>query len=139
MRTTWREFSEKPSRARLVHQERLLLEVTELLAEEMKRRGVSRAELAKRLGKSKAFVTQVLRGRHNMTVRTLADLTWALAFRIHCNAQAELDWSPAVLESETPAWFQETLLQYGVPKLRISRSVVRHESPEFSPLSEVAA
>jgi transcriptional regulator with XRE-family HTH domain len=68
------QFLETSQHQRLFNQERLLVEVTELLATAMESQGISRTELAKRLGKTKAFVTQVLRGGHNMTLRTVADL-----------------------------------------------------------------
>lgn len=33
---------------------------------------VSRTELARRMGRPKSFITRILRGTHNLTVRTLA-------------------------------------------------------------------
>ena len=60
----------------------LLESATELMARLMDEKKVSRAEVARHIGKSKAFVTQILRGRHNMTLRTLADLVWALQARV---------------------------------------------------------
>lgn len=46
---------------------------------------VRKAYLAKRIGKSKAFVTQLL-GARNMTTHTLADLAFALEHRIEIEA-----------------------------------------------------
>lgn len=40
--------------------------------------GLSRSDLAQALGKSKAYVSQVLSGSRNMTLRTLADFALAL-------------------------------------------------------------
>lgn len=57
----------------LLNQEKLILEVSEALCFAMKLRGLSRAEVAKRLAKSKSFVSQLLNGDRNMTLRTLAD------------------------------------------------------------------
>ena len=65
---------------RLLEQERLILEVTESIANVMNEYGVSRAELAKRLGKSPAFVTKLLRGNNNFTLRTLSDVFFALDY-----------------------------------------------------------
>lgn len=59
---------------RLVAQETLLFDAAERVAELISDADISRTELAKRLGKSKGFVTQVLAGDRNMTLRTLADL-----------------------------------------------------------------
>lgn len=47
----------------------------------MERRKVSRAELARRIGKSKPYVTQLLRASSNLTLRTLAEVAWALGAR----------------------------------------------------------
>lgn len=47
----------------------------------MVRRRISRAELARRIGKSKPYVTQLLRAPSNLTLRTLADVAWALGAR----------------------------------------------------------
>ncbi len=63
---------------RLLAQERLIVAVTEALWEELERAGVRRADLADRLGVSKAYVTQALNGGQNLTLRTLADFAWAL-------------------------------------------------------------
>jgi len=64
-------------------QECAILEVTELICALMDQKNVSRAELAKRLSKSKGYITQLLDGRTNMTVRTISDVLWAL----DCSAQ----------------------------------------------------
>lgn len=47
----------------------------------------NKAQLAERLGKSKAYVTQVLSGSRNMTLRTLADFAFALGFRVELKAR----------------------------------------------------
>ncbi len=72
------KFLRTPENRRLYQQEKLLVDATELLALVMERKNMSRAELARAIGKSKAFVTQVLRGNQNMTLRTLADLFGAM-------------------------------------------------------------
>ncbi len=67
---------------RLVAQETLILQATELIVELLERHSISRQELARKLGKSKGFVTQLLSGERNMTLRTLADLCYVLGQRI---------------------------------------------------------
>ena len=64
-------------------QERSILEVTELICEIMQHEGVSRKELAARLKKSPSFVTQLLDGSANMTLRTVADIFTALKYSFH--------------------------------------------------------
>jgi len=66
---------------RLVEQETLIADAGEILCELLEAQGIERKELARRLGKTKGFVTQVLSGERNMTLRTLADLAFALDHR----------------------------------------------------------
>jgi len=63
---------------RAFNQECAILELTELICRVMQETGVGRAELARRLGKTKGYVTQLLDGRANMTLRTIADVFTAL-------------------------------------------------------------
>lgn len=63
---------------RLLAQERLILDATEAIVGLLEDQGVTRQELAARLGKSKGFISQLLSGERNMTLRTLADLGHAL-------------------------------------------------------------
>lgn len=67
---------------RLVAQETLILDATEAIVELLEKTGVSRQELAERLGKSKGFISQLLSGERNMTLRTLADLAYVLERRV---------------------------------------------------------
>ena len=68
---------------RIFEQESLATEATELIAGLMKEGDVNKADLARKIGKSKAFVTQLLGGTRNMTMHTLADLAFALGHRIN--------------------------------------------------------
>lgn len=77
---------------RLVRQEELILEVTEALAEAMNRQGVTKAELARRLGKSRGFVSQVLAGGRNLTLRTIADVADALGCQIRVQTVRRGQW-----------------------------------------------
>jgi len=71
---------------RVSRQEQLLFDATELISRALEDQSVSRAQLAKRIGKSKAYVTQVLRGQNNMTLRTLSDLADALGYAVELGA-----------------------------------------------------
>ncbi len=63
-----------PREKLLFQQEYLNLRGTEEICRTMEERGLSKAAVAGLIGKSKAFVTQVLSGQRNMTLRTLAEL-----------------------------------------------------------------
>jgi hypothetical protein len=68
------EFVESPDNMRLFQQERAITDVTELICRVMKEEGYTRTMLAAKLGKSKGYVTQLLDGERNKTIRTVADV-----------------------------------------------------------------
>lgn len=63
---------------RLLAQERLILAAQETICEAMEQESVTRSELARRIGKTRGYVTQLLSGKRNLTMRTYADLMHAL-------------------------------------------------------------
>lgn len=67
-------------------QERAILETTELICKLMEEKRIRRSELAGRLGKTKGYITQLLDGRTNMTLRTISDVLWALEGSMHISA-----------------------------------------------------
>jgi transcriptional regulator with XRE-family HTH domain len=71
-----------PEARRQYEIERLAVWAADLVARVMEEQQISKADVAKRLGKSRAFVTQVLSGSRNMTLRTFADLAWACDCRL---------------------------------------------------------
>jgi len=71
--------------ARLLAQEELILEMTETLCELLQKENITRQALAERLGKSKGFVSQVLNGGRNLTLRTIADILNVLGYKIKIN------------------------------------------------------
>ncbi len=66
---------------RLLRQERLILDVTEQLAVAVENSGLTRAELAQRMRRTPGFVSQLLGGGRNLTLRTIADIAGALSLR----------------------------------------------------------
>lgn len=67
---------------------------TEEVIETMARRGVSRSELARRLGTSKAYVTKLLGGDANFTLMTMVKLALALGaeLRVHLAPAGTHTW-----------------------------------------------
>ena len=76
------EYLEDEEFRRLFAQEDLIMEVTEKLCELLEKEKVSRKELADRLGKSKGFVSQLLNGGRNLTLRTVADILHVLGYKV---------------------------------------------------------
>jgi transcriptional regulator with XRE-family HTH domain len=73
-KTLVEQYVEDPTHMRLFQQERAIYEVTELIESVMGEEGMTRAELARKLGKTKGWVTQLLDGEANKTIRTVADV-----------------------------------------------------------------
>src|SRR5205809_835660 len=67
------QFIEEPQNLRLFLQERSIYEVTAKIEEVMVDLKITRSDLARRLGKTKGWVTQLLDGEANKTIRTVAD------------------------------------------------------------------
>lgn len=76
----FRSASEK--NRRLLLQEELILEVTEAIAEEMESQNLLQKDIAKRLKKTKGYISQLLGGGRNLTLRTIADVADALDCRV---------------------------------------------------------
>ena len=72
------QINENKEEMRLYQQEWLILEVTELIASLMDEKGVKKTELAERLDRTKGYITQLLDGRANMTLKTISDVMLAL-------------------------------------------------------------
>ena len=58
--------------------ERVLVDIGEQIVTQMESQGISRAELARRLGVSRPFVTRLLTGSPNLTVKTLVRVASAV-------------------------------------------------------------
>lgn len=82
VKTLFEKFIEDPKRRQHYEREALALQASELIFELMEQEGMTKAELAERIGTSRAYVTQVLNGSRNMTIHTLADLAFATGCKI---------------------------------------------------------
>jgi transcriptional regulator with XRE-family HTH domain len=83
------QYMENTENRRIFEQERVLVDAAELVTTAMELRGVNRSELANRLDCSKAYITQVLRGSQNLTLKTLADVFYGLNCRLILGAHTE--------------------------------------------------
>jgi len=69
---------EQRAEAKDIARDELIYHLTEDLLVVLEERGLSKADLARKIGKSRSFVTQVLSGNRNMTLRTLSDICFEL-------------------------------------------------------------
>ncbi len=80
------EYTSTPAGMAAFQQERVILDVAILIRALLKDQGLVKADLAARLGRSKAFITQLLNGRANMTLRTLSDVMCSLDHSLRISA-----------------------------------------------------
>jgi len=86
MKTQFEQLIERPEFHKLYAIEGLVLEASEFIARLMQEKKVTKAELARRLGRSRAYVTQMLSGSTNITVRTLAEVAYVLGAEVKLEA-----------------------------------------------------
>lgn len=67
---------------RLFAQDGCMLTVTDALVRAIEAAGLTRAQVAERIGRTPAFVSQVLNGSRNMTLKTAADILWACGLEL---------------------------------------------------------
>ncbi len=60
-----------------------IIDFTEELCRVMEEKGVSRAELARRIGSSPAYITKILRGNSNFTLSSMVRVARALEHEVH--------------------------------------------------------
>ena len=87
MKTQHASLMEDPEFRRLLSVEALVAEASEVIARLMAEQNVTKADLARRLHKSRAWVTQLLSGKANMTIRTLAEVVHTLDAEVKLQAQ----------------------------------------------------
>lgn len=89
-KTILEKYMEDPEFAKLMAQGDLIMEVTETLCELLEKENVSRKDLADRLGKTKGFVSQLLNGGRNLTLRTVADILFVLGYKVSLKPYKEV-------------------------------------------------
>jgi len=82
-KTLVEQFVDSPEGRRSFQQEAAIYEITELIEKRLSNLGISRSELAAKLGKTKGWVTQLLDGESNKTIRTVADVFAVLGRSLH--------------------------------------------------------
>ena len=78
MNTKYDELMNDPEFRKEMAIESCIAEAAEVIAQLMAEQNLSKSDVANRLGKSRAWVTQLLNGKANMTIRTFAEVVFAL-------------------------------------------------------------
>lgn len=90
-------LSERPDRARTLAEEELIVDVSEEIWAVLNKAGMTKADLAAKLGVSRPRISKLLDGSANMTLRTLADIAFELGKRVTINLpdRHAIDWRQA--------------------------------------------
>src|ERR1700689_5096660 len=78
---SWESGKERPIDTNVVAETALAI-AQSTICNAMKEREFSNAELARRMGSSRSFVTRMLSGSHNLTVKTLAKALAVCGFEV---------------------------------------------------------
>jgi transcriptional regulator with XRE-family HTH domain len=100
MMSLFDRISSSPDRMKNFQRERLEMEITELICRLMEQQGITRADLAERLGKSRPYVTKMLRSGTNLTVKTISDIFFALGRSLRVVDRPLSIGSPRLLDLE---------------------------------------
>lgn len=118
-----------PAVRRTYEQELLFGEATDTIAGLVESVRITQRELATRLGVSEARVSQILSGGENLTLRTLADMGWALGVQFELNPvpMASRLGTPATDDPPAPAWLHR--LREQQPTVQFRNLEHRHSRP----------
>ena len=95
----------------------LILRVSEDIAKLLTQRNMSRTELAKKLGCSPAYVTKLLRGSENLTLKKLFEISQALNAKINIS----ISMNAGSLSSETAECvFADDIFRVYKPNQKVS-------------------
>ena len=81
-KTLYNEYMKEEEFERLMAQEDLIMEVTESFCEILNVKGMKRSSLAKTMGKTKGYISQILNGGRNITLRSLSDIAFSLGYYV---------------------------------------------------------
>lgn len=97
---------------RLVMQESAIYRVTDLIEEKMAAHNISRAQLANLMKRSRGWVTQMLDGEGNKTIRTVADALAVLGYEFKPVAERIEETAPppsaTVLNGSLVRWPEQS-------------------------------
>jgi transcriptional regulator with XRE-family HTH domain len=113
---------------RLYAKEDLIYNTTEDLLVLMEELGVEKTDLAKKLGKSKSFVSQVLAGSRNMTLGTLSDICFSLGVtpKVSINKKVSLK----AIEDSQVHWSDEKLITDNLNRVVRNNNIIQFENKQ---------
>ena len=123
------EFSR--AEARTYAREDLIYNVTEDLLVQMEQLSVTKLELARRLGKSRSYVTQMLSGARNITLGSLSDVCFALGIKpdVQLPSQHSVEVEFDEGGSTTQVWEKADSLMEGLVVQVIGENIIDMRDP----------
>lgn len=122
MNKAWVARQEASDESRRFHErDRLALWTMDVIAGLMEEKEVSKADLARKIGSSRSYVTQVFSGSKNPTLGTVADLAWALGYR------ACMKFEP-LRSNEFMSVPVQSCRVLALPKRQVIKNVIRLQS-----------
>jgi transcriptional regulator with XRE-family HTH domain len=137
---TWIDKSSANKRA--FAEERLILDVAQKVWEVMEEAKVSRSALAESLSRTRSYITQVLSGNTNLTLRTLAAIGDALNYDV----KFELNAKPKIVAGEQltltgeptrSGWQQVEILPRGERMVKFCATETAQNQPDWRVLAKV--
>jgi transcriptional regulator with XRE-family HTH domain len=89
MNTKFDELMLDPEFRKVYAIEGLIADTAQLISDLLVQRNLKQADLARLLNKTPAFVSQLLNGKANMTIHTLAEVVFALGANVKIGTQDE--------------------------------------------------
>lgn len=105
---------------KLYLEEQLVLRITNIISELMQEQGVKKSELAQRVGCSKGYITQLLDGTKNMTLKTVSNVLFELGHTLavkpehiieHLEGGIEARRVSFLYKTRIPVWREERIVQ----------------------------
>lgn len=111
--------------------EEVLFEINEQICELMESQGVTKAELASRLGASRAWITKLLKVNRNITVKSLVLVANALDSTIEMQvAPKKASKQETIVSVSVPGSSQPALTVYGTPAIQVIKPEFLEDKPE---------
>lgn len=99
--------------------ERLLLEINEYILEALKKKGLTQKAFAEKLGVSPAYITKLLNGKPNLTLKSLIKIALALDVEL----KVEITDYPKTYEYKVPSDFPYSKTQIPLREI-VSKPII---------------
>lgn len=132
----WKEFSEKQKQSIDYKVESISMDIALQVYDFLNEKKLSQSNLAREMGVSRSYVSQILGGKPNMTLETLVKLTEALGASLEININRAAEAVPD--REETSSVDRYIMIEY-IDKLLSASASYLPVCPEKEPSQETEA